>query len=378
LELRLTAPAASQDGVKQHVTDPVTAQNAIHEFSDGRLIAYAVRPVPGGGGIATHEDITEREALHRQFKHQYELLKEQQEQLRARNLQFDAALNHMSEALCFFDREERLIVCNDQFAEMYNLRPDAIHPGMTLREIIELRYRAGSLPAMSSDEFYASRNAVNVADTPTDTIVKQTNGRVFVIHHRPMPSGGWIATHSDITEREELHSQLREQLEIVNQQKLMLHTRNLQFDIAINNMSQGLCFFDGSQRLIICNNRYPEMYNLDPASVVPGMTLREVIDLRYAAGSFPAMSQEQYHAWRNEVAVVDAPTDSVIELMNGRVFEIHHRPMPDGGWVATHEDITHQRAAEEQNRLMVERLRTAQDELTRPLCRREYPRRCSR
>jgi signal transduction histidine kinase/AmiR/NasT family two-component response regulator len=101
------------------------------------------------------------------------------------------------------------------------------------------------------------------------------------------------------------------------------------------------------------------------------MTLREVIDLRYAAGSFPAMSQEQYHAWRNEVAVVDAPTDSVIELMNGRVFEIHHRPMPDGGWVATHEDITHQRAAEEQNRLMVERLRTAQDELTRAVAAAE-------
>ena len=365
LYLGLKVPVASDDYVKQRAVEPLPASNAIHELADGRLIAYASRPVPGGGSIATHEDITERELLHRQLRVQYEIVKEKQEELRARNLQFDAALNHMSEGLCFFDREERLIACNDQFAEMYNLRPEVIHPGMTLREIIELRYRAGSLPAMSSDEFYASRNALNIADTPCDTIVKQTNGRVFVIHHRPMATGGWIATHSDITEREELHSQLKEQLEIVNQQKLTLHTRNVQFDIAINNMSQGLCFFDGAQRLIICNSRYPEMYELDPAIIVPGITLREIIDLRYEAGSFPAMSQEEYHAWRNEVAVTDTPTDTVVELMNGRVFVIHHRPMPDGGWVATHEDITRQRRAEEQNRLMVHRLRAAQDELTR-------------
>ncbi len=97
------------------------ASNAIHEFSDGRIIAYASRPVPGGGGIATYEDITDRETVHRQLRHQYELLKVQQAALRARNLQFDAALNHMSEGLCFFDQDERLIICNDRFAEMYNL-----------------------------------------------------------------------------------------------------------------------------------------------------------------------------------------------------------------------------------------------------------------
>jgi GGDEF domain-containing protein len=46
------------------------------------------------------------------------------------------------------------------------------------------------------------------------------------------------------------------------------------------------------------------------------------------------------------VAVSDKPTDSVVELANGCIFEIHHRPMPDGGWVATHRDITEQRRAE--------------------------------
>jgi diguanylate cyclase (GGDEF)-like protein/PAS domain S-box-containing protein len=112
------------------------------------------------------------------------------------------------------------------------------------------------------------------------------------------------------------------------------------FDTAMNNMSQGLCFFDGQQRLITCNRRYTEMYGLDPERVRPGIQLREVVALRFAAGSFPKMSPEQYLSWRDNVAVAMEPTDSTVELDNGRVFEIRHRPMPDRGWVATHEDVT--------------------------------------
>src|ERR1700759_5147262 len=119
-----------------------------------------------------------------------------------------------------------------------------------------------------------------------------------------------------------------------------LRTLAERFDTAMNNMSQGLCFFDGQQRLITCNRRYTELYGLDPERVHPGMQLKDIVAMRFAAGSFPKMSPEQYLTWRDNVAVSMEPTDTVVELDNGRVFEIRHRPMPDRGWVATHEDIT--------------------------------------
>ena len=105
-------------------------------------------------------------------------------------------------------------------------------------------------------------------------------------------------------------------------------------------MSQGLCFFDGEQRLIVCNQRYIEMYGLRPEQVQPGISLREIVDLRFEAGSFPAMTRDEYLAWRDRIVISDRPSDSVVELQDGRVFEIHHRPMPDRGWVATHDDVT--------------------------------------
>jgi diguanylate cyclase (GGDEF)-like protein len=55
------------------------------------------------------------------------------------------------------------------------------------------------------------------------------------------------------------------------------------------------------------------------------------------------MSRDEYLEWRSKVAVSNVATDSIVELRDGRTFEIRHRPMPDLGWVATHEDITEQR-----------------------------------
>lgn len=112
------------------------------------------------------------------------------------------------------------------------------------------------------------------------------------------------------------------------------------FDRALNNMSQGLCFFDEAQRLIVCNRKYLEIYDLDPEVVRPGMKLNEIVDLRYSAGSAPRMSKQDYLVWRNSAPVIAENSDTTVELTNGRIVRIRHRPMEDKGWVATHEDIT--------------------------------------
>lgn len=121
-----------------------------------------------------------------------------------------------------------------------------------------------------------------------------------------------------------------------------LETRMLRLETALERMSHGVCFFDGQQRLILANRRYAELYGLAPDSIRPGMMLREVIDLRFQAGSFPEMTPEEYWVWRKEVATRNEPSESVVEMRNGRTIVIKHQPMPDGGWVATHEDITEQ------------------------------------
>ncbi len=133
----------------------------------------------------------------------------------------------------------------------------------------------------------------------------------------------------------------------------------LRFNTAIDNISQGLCFFDGQQRLIVCNKRYLDMYGLSMDMVQPGTSLRDIVDLRYKRGSFPKMPRAKYLKWRNVIADLNVSSETVTELKDGRVFAIHHQPMPDGGWVATHEDITERRRIQQQ----IERMARC-DELT--------------
>jgi len=142
------------------------------------------------------------------------------------------------------------------------------------------------------------------------------------------------------------------------------------FDVALNNISQGVCFFDAAQRLILCNRRYAEMYRLSAEQVRPGTTLPQIVDHRFAAGSGPKMTPDQYLQWRQSIVVSDKPSDTFAELQDGRTFAIHHQPMPDGGWVATHEDITDRRSAQAALNALNESLeakvaaRTAELELT--------------
>src|SRR2546421_11078106 len=86
-----------------------------------------------------------------------------------------------------------------------------------------------------------------------------------------------------------------------------------------------------------------------PGRFRPGLSLMERVHLRLEPGIFPAMTRDEYLRWRTNVAVSNEAKDSIVELMNGKTFKIRHRPMPDLGWVATHEDITEQRRAEVKN-----------------------------
>jgi diguanylate cyclase (GGDEF)-like protein len=126
-----------------------------------------------------------------------------------------------------------------------------------------------------------------------------------------------------------------------------LELANHRLDVVLNNMSQGVSFF-GAQGLIFANRRYSEIYDLPPKSVGRGMSLRQIIDLRAAVGSGPAMPASDYVARFDAIQVSETPTDTVIELANGRLIAIRHHPLPNSEWVSTHEDITDRRRAEAQ------------------------------
>jgi diguanylate cyclase (GGDEF)-like protein len=257
---------------------------------------------------------------------------------------FEEAINHLSLGIVVFDEKREVVFCNERYREMYGLSPEEVKPGTPTRELIQHRLNLGLKVQIAPDDYIRERVGRNIA---LDTTVQEfIDGRIIAYTVYPLPGGGGMATHENITEREELNARLKKQYELGKAQEETLRVRNFQFDTAINNMSQGLCFFDSDHRLIVCNDRFVEIYNIPADRVHPGMKLTEIVDLRIEAGSFPAMTREEYIRWRNDVAVSNEAKDSIVGLQDGRTIKIRHRPMPGGGWVATHEDITEQRQSE--------------------------------
>ena len=118
------------------------------------------------------------------------------------------------------------------------------------------------------------------------------------------------------------------------------------FEAVLDNVTQGICLFDNAQRLLVSNARYAEIYDLAPEAIRAGRSLKEIANFRHAAGSTPDTPLSDYVAGLNNICAASRPLSSTMLLKNGRVVAIYFHPMPDGGWVATHEDITERRRAE--------------------------------
>ena len=268
------------------------------------------------------------------------------EQLRQQNVRLDTALNNMTQGLCMFNADEEIVVFNRRFLEMYKLSPQVVKPGCKLRDLIQHRLEVGLLDA-DADEHY-SRIMADIRQGKTTTwVVKTTDGRLVQTFDQPMPGGGWVTTHEDITERRHAEDQVREQ--------------KLQMDAALENMTQGLVMFDGDGRIILWNRHYLDLYNLPPEVMKPGLTLQDLLRLRKATGTF-MRDPEIYVAELRAALLAGKRVTITPQLGDGRTMCIENRPMAGGGWVSTHEDITERRQAEQQLREQKQQLDTGAEQ----------------
>jgi diguanylate cyclase (GGDEF)-like protein len=128
----------------------------------------------------------------------------------------------------------------------------------------------------------------------------------------------------------------------VNEQ---LSAQNLRTDAVINNMEQGFLMFDAAERLVVCNERYIEMYGLSREIVKPGCSFVELARHRIEKGRLEVDPDQHRAELLAELA--RGKTVSLISLTaDGREISITHKPIPGGGWLVIHEDMTERRQAE--------------------------------
>ncbi len=140
--------------------------------------------------------------------------------------------------------------------------------------------------------------------------------------------GGLVAFFSDIT--------------LSRRREVQLQQTNLWFDAALSHMVQGLCVYDHDGKLKIFNSRFAEIYHIPRDQLRPNVSFAQVHDMLDGLGDARpehGARPQQRSMLLERVAARQAFTEQQ-HLADGRVVAVSHRPMSDGGWVLTYEDIT--------------------------------------
>jgi methyl-accepting chemotaxis protein len=136
-------------------------------------------------------------------------------------------------------------------------------------------------------------------------------------------------------------------LAVVSVLQIRMRRQTQVLNAALNNMAQGLVMFDAGQRVVTFNQRYLEIYRLPPDAIKVGCTLRDLLRVRADAGTAIGDAQQYIDNLIKSVAAGKIVSRTV-ELSDGRSILVVNSPLPDGGWVATHEDVTERRQSEQQ------------------------------
>ena len=297
---------------------------------DGTVLEVRGTPIKGGGFITTYMDITTRHAAEKR-------LSDSERRAQEKSATLQLTLAHMSQGLSMFDANGQLMVWNDRYAEIYGVSPDLLKQGVSVNAISEHLSQTGYVETDEPD--WRQKLAENDSFAST---LRFSDGRVIRIVRTPIEGSGWVATHEDITE------QMRAEASLF-QQSAELARINMHFDAALSNMAQGLCMFDGQKRMVVWNDRYAKLYQIPPDLLKVGTPHDEIITDRIFRGILKGETNESVAKAKIDALgqlPKDATSSRVDEFADGRLMLVTRQPMADGGWLATHEDITEQRRAE--------------------------------
>ncbi len=129
--------------------------------------------------------------------------------LRTQYERFNAAVEQYAAWVLHGRRSaEDHLATNKRFGELYRLPPDMILPGTPLRTSLEYRAANGHFGDDIGPDFVEQRLAAARDPEPWHRTRTTRDGRTISVLHQPLPGGGSLSTHEDITARRQAEAQI--------------------------------------------------------------------------------------------------------------------------------------------------------------------------
>ncbi|MCO6417567.1 PAS-domain containing protein, partial [Siccirubricoccus sp. KC 17139] len=302
---------------------------------DGRTLRSCSSPIAGGGRVLELADITEQ------------VRAGEEAQQRAAGLQL--MLEHMRHGICLFDAGHRLVVANTLAHRLTGLPPEAMRPGRHIHELLQEQVARGVFGEGEAAQAAFARNLALDRSRQTRRIRPGPEGTTLEVITEPTPDGGYVVTFSDVTAHVAAEEAARAQAALLQ--------------ATLETMRHGVMLFDRDRRLRFTNSLAAELAGHAPGWVRAGVSIAELLDDLLANGEFANAPEMRQRAVELRHVDRSRPRRNLRNKADGRVIEIRSEPLPDGGFVLTHTDVTPLARAEAEARRRADELQLIQDSI---------------
>jgi PAS domain S-box-containing protein len=169
--------------------------------ADGRLFSIVTQPMTGGGWVSTHDDITEaRKAEDAVAKARAEAERAERE-ARAAHARLLEAFDVVPEGLALFDHEDRFVLWNRRYMELYPESAQDVQVGARFGDVLGAGIAMGQYPeAAGREEEWLSERLARHAEKQSTHEQRLPGNRWIRIDERRTADGGSIGVRVDITD----------------------------------------------------------------------------------------------------------------------------------------------------------------------------------
>jgi diguanylate cyclase (GGDEF)-like protein/PAS domain S-box-containing protein len=322
ISCEIDGAGACSDPLGQAARDPSRLQNVIARMArtegrSERWLRLSARPIDEDqefeldGVVVSLTDIT--------------ATKQQADTLQSIFDNFPGGIVHYDDSL-------HVLSSNDEFRRLLGYPKDLIDSRPHILDFFRYNAERGDYGPGDPDELAQARFRLYDPTKPQVFERRAANGGYIETRSRPLPSGGFIHNFYDITERKQLEAQLAE-----NERQARLRSDELEAILA--NMRQGVSVFDERGRLALWNQQYIEIFDKPSGEVKKGAPLIELIKAEKDRGEFEGDVTEHVMDLMIRLSAGEV-VRSKFKHPSGKIISAVHAPMPGGGWIGTHEDVT--------------------------------------
>jgi PAS domain-containing protein len=255
-----------------------------------------------------------------------------------------AVMSLMDQGFVVWDKNDRIITCNQIFQNFLDYPDDLIQPGTHLSQLIRYRANLGGYGEGDREQQVKDRVKKIKADWKSlDSVVMNRSGVSMFLSRHAVPGYGDITTFTDITE-------LRSKERDLQKQEVLLQS-------AMDRMTNGLAIYDDQNKIITANQRFKDLFEFPDELVKTGVHLEDLLRFRGNRGDFGNLSIEEAIQEKTKILADRQFHRTEEETTDGHWVEIFRSPTANNGSIVIINDITERRQTE----IALERLNIEKD-----------------